>query len=101
LFNGKEALGWHSEVTPPGIIRLVREGIVTGERKRIDRGKAVAAAIGGGTIEEMNFVNMNPMFELRDVEYTHDVRVIASLDNMVVCELTEPYAPPVSEENVD
>lgn len=26
---------------------------------------------------------------------------IASLDNMVICELTEPYAPPVTEENVD
>jgi len=26
---------------------------------------------------------------------------VASLDNMVICELTGPYAPPVTEENVD
>ena len=83
LLEGKQALGWHSEVTPPGIVRLVREGIVTGERKTVDTGKAVAAAIGGGSIEDMNFVHMNPLFELRDSEYTHNPGLIASLDNMV------------------
>ena len=83
LLNSKSDIGWHSEVTPGGIIRLVQEGVITGRYKTIDQGKAVATAIGGGTLEEMNFVHLNPLFELRDIEYTHDPRVIGSLDNMV------------------
>lgn len=83
LLDNKNDIGWHSEVTPGGIIRLVREGIITGKYKTIDSGKTVATAIGGGTKEEMEFVNLNPMFELRDAEYTHDPRVISRLDNMV------------------
>ena len=83
LLGNKSDVGWHSEVTPGGIVRLVKEGVITGRCKTIDRGKAVATAIGGGTIEEMSFVHLNPLFELRDIEYTHDPRVIGSLDNMV------------------
>jgi len=49
LIPKKPPLGWHSEITPGGIIRLVKQGIVTGERKAIDKGKVVAAAIGGGS----------------------------------------------------
>ncbi|MEW6034888.1 MAG: acetyl-CoA hydrolase/transferase C-terminal domain-containing protein, partial [Chloroflexota bacterium] len=83
LLHSRQDIGWHSEVTPGGIIRLVREGVITGKKKTIDRGKAVATAIGGGSREDMDFVNDNPLFELRDVEYTHDPRVISSLDNLV------------------
>ncbi len=83
LFKNKCDIGWHSEVTPGGIIRLVKGGVITGRYKTIDRGKAVATAIGGGAAEEMNFVHLNPLFELRDIEYTHDPRIISSLDDMV------------------
>jgi 4-hydroxybutyrate CoA-transferase len=83
LLDQKKELGWHSEITPARVIRLVREGVVTGKYKTIDQGKAVATAVGGGTVEEMNFVHLNPLFELRDVEYTHHPRVIGALDNMV------------------
>ena len=83
LLDNKQDVGWHSEVTPGGIVRLVMKGVITGRRKSIDRGKALATAIGGGTMEEMSFVHLNPMFELRDMEYTHDPRVISQLDNIV------------------
>jgi 4-hydroxybutyrate CoA-transferase len=82
-FEGKKDLGWHSETTPRGIIPLIREGIINGSRKTINTNKAVATACGGGTKEDMDFVNMNPAFELYSAEYCLDVRVIASHDNMV------------------
>lgn len=82
-FNDKHDLGWHSETTPRGIIKLMREGIINGKYKSINKGKAVATACGGGTIEDMAFVNMNPMFELYPAEYCLDIRVIAQHDNMV------------------
>jgi 4-hydroxybutyrate CoA-transferase len=82
-FEGKNDLGWHSETTPRGIIRLIREGIFTGKYKTVNQWKAVATACGGGTKEDMEFVNMNPKFELYPAEYVLDVRVIGAHDNMV------------------
>jgi 4-hydroxybutyrate CoA-transferase len=82
-FKGKNDLGWHSETTPRGIIKLIRDGVFTGKYKTINKGKAVATACGGGSIEDMQFVNMNPRFELYPAEYCLDIRVIAQHDNMV------------------
>jgi len=76
-------LGWHSETTPRGIIKLVSEGVITGRRKNINRGKLVAVAVGGGDQEDMDFVNSNPMFELYDAEYVLNPAVIAANDNVV------------------
>jgi 4-hydroxybutyrate CoA-transferase len=82
-FESKKDLGWHSETTPRGIIPLIRKGIINSSRKTINTNKAVATACGGGTKEDMDFVNMNPAFELYSAEYCLDVRVIAEHDNMV------------------
>lgn len=82
-FDNKHDLGWHSETTPRGIIRLIREGVFTGKRKGIHTGKAVATACGGGSEEDMAFVNMNPVFELYAADYVLDVRVIAAHEGMV------------------
>jgi len=82
-FDNNNDLGWHSETTPRGIIKLIREGVFTGKYKTLNRGKAVATACGGGTAEDMEFVNMNPLFELYPAEYILDPAVIAGHDNMV------------------
>lgn len=82
-FDGKNDLGWHSETTPRGILKLVRQGVFTGKHKTLNRGKAVATACGGGTPEDMKFAHMNPMLELYPAEYVLDVRVISAHDNMV------------------
>jgi 4-hydroxybutyrate CoA-transferase len=83
LFDGKSDIGWHSEATPPGVINLVREGLINGKRKSINRNKAVVTSIGGSTREEMEWVNNNPLFWLIDVAELEDIRVIASHDNFV------------------
>jgi 4-hydroxybutyrate CoA-transferase len=82
-FDNKNDLGWHSETTPRGIIKLISKGVFTGKYKTLHRGKAVATACGGGTKEDMEFVNMNPIFELYPAEHVLDIRVIAAHDNMV------------------
>jgi 4-hydroxybutyrate CoA-transferase len=83
VFESKQDLGWHSETTPRGIIPLIRSGVINGSRKTINTGKAVATACGGGTREEMDWINMNPLFELHPAEYVLDARVIAAHDNMI------------------
>lgn len=83
VFNDKKDLGWHSEATPPGVITLVKKGVINGERKSINRGKAVVTSLGGGSREEIEWASENPLFELVDVEQLEDLRVIAAHDNMV------------------
>lgn len=82
-FDHKHDLGWHSETTPRGIIKLIREGVFTGKYKTVHPGKAVATACGGGSQEDMDFVNMNPMFELYSADHVLDIKVISAHDNMV------------------
>jgi len=81
--DNKHDLGWHSENTVRGIGTLVMNGVITGKYKNIHQGRAVATAVGGGTKEEMDFINDNPLFEVYSSTYILDPRVIAAHDNMV------------------
>ncbi|MFP4642202.1 MAG: acetyl-CoA hydrolase/transferase family protein [Chloroflexota bacterium] len=82
-FDNRADLGWHSEVTARGIVKLIREGIITGKHKRSHQGKAVAVVIGEGNKQDLEFVHNNPMFELYDADYVLDPRVIAANDNVL------------------
>jgi 4-hydroxybutyrate CoA-transferase len=81
--RSRRDLGWHSEATPRGIIRLVMDGVITGARKTLHPGKAVCTSIGGGTKEEMDFVDGNPIFELYPNRYATSPLTIAQNRNMV------------------
>jgi 4-hydroxybutyrate CoA-transferase len=83
MLDGKNDLGIHSEATPPGIITLVKEGVITGKYKTLNPEKVVVTSLGGGTKEEMQWANENPMFWLVDLDYLEDIRTIANHDNMV------------------
>ena len=82
-FDGNNDIGVHSENLPPGIVGLVRKGIITNQRKNIHRGKVVSTACGGSSKEDMDFINMNPLFELYESYYVLDPRVIAQSDNVL------------------
>jgi len=79
----KHDLGWHSENTVRGIGTLVMNGVVNGRCKALHPNRAVATAVGGGTKEEMDFINDNPLFEVYSSTYVLDPRVIAANDNVV------------------
>ena len=81
-FADKQNLGWHAEITPSPVVRLVRDGIITGRRKSVDSGKAVSCGIVGDE-EDWEFLRENPTFQLRDCSYVLDPRNVAANDNMV------------------
>lgn len=83
LFEGKRDLGWHSEATPKGVAKFVQEGIITGKYKTLNPGKVVATSVGGGDIEDLKFINNNPIVELYSIDYVDNPLVIAKHDNMV------------------
>ena len=68
-------LGIHTEMISDGIVDLVEKGVITGLNKVTDRGKIVAG-FAFGTRKIYDFVDDNPIVELRDSDYTNDTSII-------------------------
>jgi acyl-CoA hydrolase len=79
--GGKVDLGVHTELFTDSVVDLVEAGAVTGARKEINRGKIVTAFLMG-TRRLYDFVDDNPMIEMRPVDYTNDTAVIRRLRRM-------------------
>ena len=80
--RGKRDLGVHTELLTDPIIALVEAGAVTGDAKEINRGKIVTAFLMGSR-RLYEFVDDNPMIEMRPVDYTNDTAVIRRFQKMV------------------
>jgi acyl-CoA hydrolase len=78
----KHDLGVHTEMFTDSIVDLVEAGVVTGARKERNRGKLVTAFLMG-TKRLYDFVDNNPMVEMRPVDFTNDTHVIRSFSRMV------------------
>jgi len=78
----KKDLGIHTEVFSDNLIPLIEAGIVTGAKKTINNRKIISTFIQG-TRALYDYVDNNNMICLKPVDYTNDVAVIASNDNMV------------------
>lgn len=81
LVNKKE-LGVHTELLNDGIVNLMKAGVVTNQRKTLNKGKTVAAFCMG-TKETYDFLDDNPGVEMHPVDYTNSPLIIARQDNMV------------------
>jgi 4-hydroxybutyrate CoA-transferase len=83
-FDDKRDLGIHSPIIGPGLLDLLRRGIVTGKRKNLHPGKSISSGFRWIESEEdIAFIDGNPAFEVRSSSYVNDIRVIASNDRMV------------------
>jgi len=82
VFDDKRELGYYSENIVPGVVDLVKKGIITGKRKNFHLGKLVCNNLNAEP-ENLAFINNNPMFELYPQEYILDIRNVAANDNMV------------------
>ncbi|HSP54244.1 MAG TPA: acetyl-CoA hydrolase/transferase C-terminal domain-containing protein [Dehalococcoidia bacterium] len=80
-FDGKHDLGLHTEMSAPGMAKLVEAGVINGRRKTIHKDKAVAVAWSGSDSEDLRIVTNNPKFEVYDPEYLLDVRLISQNEN--------------------
>ncbi|WP_297804063.1 acetyl-CoA hydrolase/transferase C-terminal domain-containing protein [uncultured Brevundimonas sp.] len=81
LFNHKD-LGIHTELMTPGLIELMKAGVINNSRKNIHKGKAVFA-FAMGSHDDYAFINENPDFEGYGVDYINNPAVIAQNDKVV------------------
>jgi len=79
--GGKKHLGVHTELLTPGIVELIKKGVVDNTKKTINRYKTVATFCMGDE-KTYDFINDNPSIEFRTVDYTNNPRIIAQHDNM-------------------
>ena len=82
LFRERLGLSYFGELTVPGLVPLVAEGVFTGAGSALHPGKFVATLIGN-TPDERAVVHRNPAFELYGIEYLLDPRSIARNDGIV------------------
>lgn len=78
----KRDLGVHTEMFSDGIIDLIESGVITCSKKATDRGRIVSSFCMG-TRRLYDYVDDNPFFEFRSVEYTNDPFIIAQNPRMV------------------
>ncbi len=75
-------LGIHTEALNPGLVELVRKGVVTNRRKTLDRGMSVFT-FAMGQKAMYDYLHENPSVFSRPVDYVNDPRIIAQNDNVV------------------
>ena len=82
VFDERNDLSYFGELTTPGLVALARRGVINGKRAALHPGKFVAAHIGN-SLEDLDYIERNPAFEVRSYEHTNDPRNIAAHDDMI------------------
>lgn len=80
--SDRRDLGIHSEMFSDGVLDLVEKGVITGARKPLDRGKIVSCFVIGSR-RLLDFIDDNPLVELRPADYTNDTHIIRQFSHMV------------------
>jgi 4-hydroxybutyrate CoA-transferase len=75
-------LGVHSGSVADNVVELLRDGVITNRFKSVDPGCVVAGQLIG-TASLYRFADKNVQFSMRACDYTHEPRVLASLDRLV------------------
>lgn len=82
FLGNRKDLNIHSEMISDGVAALMKSGAVNNRTKPIDNGKTVATFVMG-TQKLYDFIHNNPDIELRPVDYTNSVAVMAQIPNLV------------------
>jgi acyl-CoA hydrolase/GNAT superfamily N-acetyltransferase len=78
----RKDLGIHTEMFSDGVMDLIESGAITGKKKTLLPGKVVASFCMGSE-RLYRYVDDNPAFEFRPVEFTNDPFAIARNARMV------------------
>ncbi len=80
--RNKRDLGVHTEMFSDGLVDLVEEGIINGEKKTLHPGKIIAGFCLG-TKKAYDFIHNNPIIEFHPQEYVNNPFIISQNYKMV------------------
>ena len=75
-------LGVHAETFNDKMIDMIESGVVTNQKKSLNKGKVIAS-FAMGTKKLYDYVNNNPIFEFRETSYVNNPAIIAQNNKMV------------------
>jgi len=75
-------LGVHTEMYVDAFVDMSLAGKINGSKKNIDKGRQTYA-FAAGTQKLYDFLDNNPECMSAPVDYTNDIRVISSIDNLI------------------
>lgn len=75
-------LGIHTEVFGPGMVDLIKKGVITGEKKTLHPREHVFT-VAQGNQEMLEFMNNNPAMASYPCSYTNNPAIIAKNDRMI------------------
>ncbi|MBI4581080.1 MAG: GNAT family N-acetyltransferase [Planctomycetes bacterium] len=78
----KHDLGVHTEMFSDGVMKLTVNGNITCRKKTLHPGKIVGS-FAAGSRALFDFIDNNPMFEMRPSEYTNDPLLVAREKRLV------------------
>lgn len=81
LLENHKNIGIHTELASTGVMQMIEKGVITNSMKTLDPGKVVCTILGG-TKEFYDYIDDNPMFEMRRCSYTNSPLVIARQKNI-------------------
>jgi len=82
LLHEKNDLGIHSEMFSDGVVELMKSGVINNSQKTTHAGHSVTSFVSGSQTL-FDFVDDNPAVEFYGSDYTNNVGLIASHNNMV------------------
>ena len=82
-FDDKEDLGYFAETTPPGMIDLVKRGVITSKYATAHPRKFVTTGVTLTGPADAEYIDENAFFEFRDYDYLLDPSVIKRNDRFV------------------
>lgn len=89
FLRDRKDLGVHSELIFPTVVELVRDGVITGAKKNVDRGKVVTAGLFANPDDPfregaMQFIAEHPeLFDFRPIGLVANVATVAGIQNIV------------------
>ena len=81
-FEGKRDIGWHSEITPLGVVDLMMSGVINNSRKSVDRGLGVTTTVSPRTDEQSEWLEQSGLLDTRPVREVNSIVNVAAQERM-------------------
>ncbi len=89
-FEGKRDLGWHSEITPLGVVPLMMSGVINNSRKTVDTGIGVTTTVNPRSDEEHDWLEQSGLLETRPVREVNSIVNVAAQERM--CSINNAFS---------